>query len=100
MRSYVPIVLPQRTKMGPQRSKGVYVDYESPSIICFLEPLTSDFFVAWFVDCHFDEIIFLPLEKDNVPEEWRELMWIVPTMSHLDPRIPQCHKKVQWILDL
>ena len=35
---YVPIAPPQRTKMGPQRRLGIYVGYESPSIIRYLEP--------------------------------------------------------------
>jgi hypothetical protein len=30
---YVPIAPPKRTKMGPQRRLGIYVGYESPSII-------------------------------------------------------------------
>ena len=30
---YIPITPPQRTKMGPQRRLGIYVGYESPSII-------------------------------------------------------------------
>ena len=35
---YLPIALPQRTKMGPQRRLVIYVGYESPSIIIYLEP--------------------------------------------------------------
>ena len=30
---YVPIAPPQRTKMSPQRRMGIYVGFESPSII-------------------------------------------------------------------
>jgi len=52
---YVPIAPPQKTKMRPQRRLGIYVGYESPSIIRYLEPLTSDGFQARFADCHFDE---------------------------------------------
>ena len=43
---YVPIAPPQRTKMGPQRRLGIYVGFESPSIIKYLEPLTGDPFTA------------------------------------------------------
>ena len=39
----VPIAPPKRTKMGPQRRLGIYVGFNSPSIIRFLEPTTSDF---------------------------------------------------------
>jgi hypothetical protein len=37
---YVPIAPPKRTKMGPQRRLGIYVGYESPSIIKYLKPST------------------------------------------------------------
>ena len=50
---YVPISPPLRTKMGPQRMMGIYVGYDSPSIIRYLEPLTGDLFTARFTDCHF-----------------------------------------------
>ncbi|KAJ9547242.1 hypothetical protein OSB04_019785 [Centaurea solstitialis] len=55
---YVPIAPPQRTKMEPQRRLGIYVGYESASIIKYLEPLTGDLFTARFADCHFDESEF------------------------------------------
>ncbi|KAL0282394.1 UNVERIFIED_CONTAM: hypothetical protein Sangu_2952100 [Sesamum angustifolium] len=38
---YVPIPPPQRTKMGPQRRLGIYIGFESPSIIKYLEPMTG-----------------------------------------------------------
>ncbi|KAM0957722.1 hypothetical protein ACFX2A_026343 [Malus domestica] len=37
---YVSITLPLRTKMGHQRKLGIYVGYDSPSIVRYLEPLT------------------------------------------------------------
>ena len=43
---YTPIAPPQRTKMGPQKNMGIYVGYESPSIIKYLEPSTGDLFTA------------------------------------------------------
>ena len=55
---YVPIAPPKRTKMGPQRRLGIYVGYDSPSIIKYLEPLTGDVFTARFADCHFNEANF------------------------------------------
>ena len=41
---YVPIAPPQRTKMGPQRRMGIYVEYGSPTIIEYLEPNMGDLF--------------------------------------------------------
>nr|CAN83828.1 hypothetical protein VITISV_033034 [Vitis vinifera] len=55
---YVPIAPTQCTKMGPQRRLGIYVDFNSPSIIRYLEPLTGDVFTARFADCHFNENVF------------------------------------------
>ena len=44
--------------MGPQRRLEIYVGYDSPSIIKYLEPLTGDVFTARFADCHFNETNF------------------------------------------
>jgi len=55
--------------MGPQRRLGIYIGFDSPSIIRYLEPLTGDIFKARFEYCHFDENIFLSLGKENsLPE--------------------------------
>nr|XP_011465717.1 PREDICTED: uncharacterized protein LOC101293208 [Fragaria vesca subsp. vesca] len=98
---YVPIAPPQRTKMGPQRRMGIYVGYDSPSIIRYLESLTDDIFTARFAYCHFDETLFPPLGGEKtVPEERRELSWDTPTMSHLDPRTAQSENEVRRILHL
>ncbi|GKB81814.1 hypothetical protein Tco_0948709 [Tanacetum coccineum] len=43
---YVPISPPQRTKMRPQRRLGIYIGFNSPSIIKYLKPLTGDVFTA------------------------------------------------------
>ena len=55
---YVLISPPQRTKMGPQRRLRIYIGFNSPSIIKYLEPLTGNVFTARFADCQFDETIF------------------------------------------
>ncbi|KAF7137709.1 hypothetical protein RHSIM_Rhsim07G0041900 [Rhododendron simsii] len=98
---YVPITPPQRTKMGPQRRLGIYVGFDSPSIIRYLEPLTGDVFKARFEDCHFDESVFPPLGGDKLqPEAQREIIWNASTLSHLDPRTNQCELEVQRIIHL
>ena len=45
---YVSIAPPQRTKMGPQRRMGIYVGYDSPTIIKYLETTTGDLFNAMY----------------------------------------------------
>ncbi|RVW71587.1 Copia protein [Vitis vinifera] len=98
---YVPIAPTQRTKMGPQRRLGVYVGFDSPSIIKYLEPLTGDVFTARFADCHFNESVFPSLGREkSIPEERREISWKTSTMTHLDPRTNQCELEVQRIIHL
>jgi hypothetical protein len=66
---YVPIAPPHRIKMGPQRRHGIYIGFDSPSIIRYIEPLTGDIFKARFEDCYFDENIFPSLGKEkSLPE--------------------------------
>ena len=61
----VPIA-PKRTKMGPQRRLGIYVGFNSPSIIRFLEPTTGDLFTVRFADCHFNETMFPSIGTPNI----------------------------------
>ena len=58
---YVLIAPTHRTKMGHQRHLGIYVSFQSSSIIKYLESLIGEVFSARFADCHFDEKIFPPL---------------------------------------
>ena len=62
---YVLIAPPKRTKMGPQRRLKIYIGYESPTIIKYLEPSMGDIFTARFVDCHFDESNFPTTGGEN-----------------------------------
>ena len=97
----VPIPPPNRSKMGPQRQLGIYVDFDSPSLIHYLEPLTSDVFTAKYPDCHFDENIFPPLGgKDMIAGKKHEISWNVANIKHFDPRTAQCENEVQRITHL
>lgn len=98
---YVPIAPPQRTKMGAQRRIGIYVGFDSPSIIRYLEPLTGDVFTARYVDCHFDESIFPPLGGGKVlNKKPSEISWNASDLNSLDPRTGQCEIEVQRIIHL
>ena len=74
-----------RTRMGPQRWLGIYVGYESPSIIKYLEPSTGDL----FANCHFDEKLYPTFggETKQLVINWNEL-----SLSHYDPRTKQCEQ--------
>ena len=63
---YVLIVPTHRPKLGPQRRLGIYVSFQSASIINYIEPLTGEVFTARFADCHFDENLF-PTLGGNKP---------------------------------
>jgi hypothetical protein len=63
--TYVPISPPQCTSMGPHRRMGIYVGYQSPSIIKYLKPLTGDLFMTRYADCNFDEDHFLALQGET-----------------------------------
>jgi len=98
---YVPIAPPQRTKMGPQRRLGIYVGFDSPSIIRYLEPLTGDAFKARFDDCVFNESLFPALGNEiSQPKADRQISWTTPTLSHFDPRTRQNEEEVLKILHI
>ena len=90
-----------RSKMGPQRRLRIYVGYDSPSIIRYLESSTEDVFISRFVDCHFNENLFPPLGGEkSVPEERQEITWNASVMSHFDPRTNQSELEVQRTIHL
>ncbi|OMP03727.1 Integrase, catalytic core [Corchorus capsularis] len=90
----VPVAPPQRTKMGPQRRLGIYVGFDSSSIIRFLEPLTGDVFTARFADCHFDETEFPPLAtpktSTNGKKKKVESVFAIMTQPFLGVQLSKC----------
>ncbi|KAL0456245.1 UNVERIFIED_CONTAM: hypothetical protein Slati_0963700 [Sesamum latifolium] len=85
--------------MGPQRKLRIYVGFESPSIVKYLEPLTGDLFTARFADCHFDESVYLTLGGENKQLE-QKISWNELSLSHLDPCTNQSELKAQKIIHL
>ncbi|XP_019240264.1 PREDICTED: uncharacterized protein LOC109220263 [Nicotiana attenuata] len=85
--------------MGPQRRLRIYVGYESPSIIKYLEPMTGDLFMARFSYCHFDESVYPTLGGENKQLK-KDIDWNALSLSHLDPRTNQCQQEVQKIIHL
>ena len=86
-------------KDGSQRRLGIYVGYESPSIIKYLKPMTGDLFKTRFVNCHFYEWVYPTLGGEHKQLE-KEIYWNLSSLSHLDPRTNQCEKEVQRIIYL
>ena len=80
---YVPIAPTQHTKMGPQRRIGIYVGFDSSSIIKYLEPMTGNVFRVRFADCHFNETVFPQLggksqsQKDDMRSLGMHLHYLI-----------------------
>ena len=102
---HVPIAPPKGTKMGPQHRLGIYVGFNSPSIIRFLEPTTGDLFTARFADCHFNETMFPSIgtpkiEMASKKKPVQVFSWNEKILSQFDPRTPECETEVQHIIHL
>ena len=81
---YVPIAPTQHIKMGLQWQLVIYVGFDSPSIIRYLEPLTDGVFTAWFANYHFNKSVFLSLGggesrflKNDEKLLGRHLLWLI-----------------------
>ncbi|KAL0397044.1 UNVERIFIED_CONTAM: hypothetical protein Scaly_0152800 [Sesamum calycinum] len=86
--------------MGPQRRLGIYVGFESPSIIKYLEPMTGDQFTARYLDCQFNETIFPVLGGEDKEIKRNDIAWNATSMSFLDPRTNDSELEVQRIIHL
>ena len=91
--------------MGPQRRLGIYVGFNSPSIIRFLEPTTSDLFTAKFADCHFNETMFPSIGTPKIEMAAKQkpvkvFSWNEKNLSQFDLRTPECENEVQRIIHL
>jgi hypothetical protein len=84
--------------MGPHRRMEIYVRFQSPFILKYLEPLTGDLFMAWFADCIFNEDQFLALGEDNkfITDGW-EINWDDKFILSSDPRTKETELQVQKI---
>jgi hypothetical protein len=65
----------------------IYVGYQSPSIIKYLEPLTGDLFMAQYANCIFDEDHFPALGGETKYQKvCQEIDWNVQGIPTSDPR--------------
>ncbi|KAL0461118.1 UNVERIFIED_CONTAM: hypothetical protein Slati_0739000 [Sesamum latifolium] len=86
--------------MGPQRRLGIYIDFESPSIIKYLELMTDDQFTARYLDCQFNETIFPVLGGEDKEIKRKNIAWNATSMSFMDPRTNDSELEVQQIIHL
>ncbi|XP_016733829.1 uncharacterized protein [Gossypium hirsutum] len=85
--------------MGPPRRLGIYVGFESLSIIKYLEPSIGNLFTARFADCHFDKSIF-PTLGGEIKQLDKKISWKELSLAQLDPQTKQCDLEVQKIIHL
>jgi hypothetical protein len=88
---YIPISPPQITAMGPHRKVGIYVGFQSSSIIKYLEPLTRDLFTTRFTNSIFDEEHFPTLGGGfKYQKECGEINWNTQSVPSMDPEREMC----------
>jgi hypothetical protein len=87
--------------MGPHRKLGIYVGYQSLSIIKYLEPLTGNLFMARYANCIFDEDHFSALGGDIIPhKQCQEINRDAIAISNNDPRTSESELQVQKLINL
>jgi hypothetical protein len=88
--------------MGPLQKIGIYVGYESASIIRHLDPMTRELHTARFADYIFDKDNFPSLggAKEPLDEKCREIIWQSTGISAHDPRTKEANLEAQRIIDL
>ena len=96
---WVPTVEPKRITISHHRVEGIYVGFDSPSVIRYLTPETGVLHKARFQNCKFDETVFpsVTVSKPNTPLEF----WAPETLTmNPDPRTALTDSEVKKILDL
>jgi hypothetical protein len=87
--------------MGPHRRIVIYVGYQSPSILKYLEPLTGDLFTARSADCILNDDHFLTLWGDNkFITDGREINWDEKSILSSDLHTKETELYVQKIIEL
>jgi hypothetical protein len=87
--------------MGPHRRMGIYMGFQSPSILKYMEPLTGDLFTVRFADGIFNEDHFLALGGDNkFIIDGQKIDWGDKSILSSDPHTKETELQVQKILEL
>jgi hypothetical protein len=96
---WVPLPEPRRHTIGAHRQEGVYVGFDSPSIIRYLDPLTCNLYKARFANCKFIETHFPTL---SIPSNPTSLNFGAPETLTLnpDPPTPLTNTEVVKLLNL
>jgi hypothetical protein len=82
---WVPFPDPRRHTIGAHRQEGVYIGFDSPSIIRYLDPLTRTLYKARFANCRFIETTFPPI---STPIPHPNLTFGAPETLTMNPDPP------------
>jgi hypothetical protein len=96
---WVPVPEPNRKTIGSYRLEGIYVGFDSPSIIRYVSPKTGTLSKARFQNCQFNERVFPPLTAGSSSQP---LQFSAPQTftQNPDPRTGLANSEVQKLLDL
>ena len=84
---WVLVTEPKRYTIGPHRQEGIYVGFDSKSIIRYLGPTTGALFRARFANCRFLEFVFPTLRAVPKPK-YQDLNFIAPKILTMNPDPP------------
>lgn len=96
---WVPVAEPQKKTISSHRQEGIYVGFDSPSIIRYVSPTTGTLLRAQFKNCKFVEHVFptLPTIKPSIALDF----WAPETYTlNPDPRTALTDTEVKKLLHL
>lgn len=102
-RVWVPIPEPQRHTIGAHRQEGIYVGFDSPSIIRYVNPSTGTLLRARFANCRFEEDMYPSLKGGaSTQQSCGDIIFKAPETFTLnpDPRTSLAEAEVAKILHL
>ena len=96
---WVPVPEPNRKTIGSHRLEGIYVGFDSPSIVRYVLPHTGTLSKARFQNCQFDERVFPSLSSDSSSQP---IQFYSPQTftANPDPRTGLADMEVKKLLDL
>jgi len=100
---WVPIPEPQLYTIDAHYQKGIYVGFDSPSIICYINSSIGRLLRAYFANYWFEEDIFSSLKGGaSILETSTDITFQAPQTftSNPDPRTPLAETEVSKILHL
>ena len=101
-RVWVPVSEPYRHKTNAHRQEGIYVGFDSPSIIRYITPTTGTLLRARFANCRFEEDKFPALTSVTSSQGAKPLIFKASETFILnpDPRSSLAESEVAKILYL